>query len=84
MSMLLGFVLPVLTMLAYLESLPLNLVNMAVSLTLWIRIVVAGNLANLTYLVYSVYCAYMTLRQTVRWIRLYREQRAAENGDREE
>ncbi len=84
MSMLLGFVLPVLTMFAYLESLPLNLVNMAVSLTLWIRIVVAGNLANLTYLVYSVYCAYMTLRQTVRWIRLYREQRAAENGDREE
>ncbi len=84
MSMLLGFVLPVLTMFAYLESLPLNLVNMAVSLTLWIRIVVAGNLANLTYLVYSVYCAYMTLRQTVRWIRLYREQCAAKNGDREE
>lgn len=76
MSMLLGFVLPILTMFAYLESLPLNLVNMVVSLALWIRIVAAGNLANLTYLVYSVYCAYMTVRQTARWVGLYREQRA--------
>lgn len=73
-TMMLGLVLPVLTMFAFIEALPLNIANMIVSLTLWIRIVAAGNLADITYLVYSVYCTYMTGRLVVRWIKLYLEQ----------
>lgn len=73
-TMMLGLVLPVLTMFAFIEALPLNIANMIVSLTLWIRIVAAGNLADITYLVYSVYCTYMTARLVVRWIKLYLEQ----------
>lgn len=74
LTMMLGLVLPILTMFAFIEALPLNAVNMIVSLTLWIRIVAAGNLADITYLVYSVYCTYMTARLVVRWIKLYSEQ----------
>lgn len=74
LTMMLGLILPLLTMFAFIEALPLNVVNMIVSLTLWIRIVAAGNFADITYLVYSVYCTYMTARLVVRWLKLYSEQ----------
>ena len=77
----LGIIIPILTMFAFVETLPLNVANVCVSLTLWIRIVAAGNPANVTYLIYSIYGVYMTLRMVKRWIVLYREQHPKTNAE---
>lgn len=78
LSLVLGFTLPVLIMFAYLEALPLQILNSALVVALWISIIAQGNLANLTYLVSGVYGFYMTVRMVITWITLYRAQRAEE------
>ncbi len=71
----LGFILPVLTMFAFVETPFINLILQSVTLTIWVRIIISsGNIANLTYIIYLTYCMYMVSRQGVSYIKLYKEQ----------
>ena len=71
----LGFVLPILTMFAFVETPFINIISQSVSLTIWVKIIIStGNIANLTYVIYLIYCIYMISRQGVSYIKLYKEQ----------
>ena len=73
--MCLGFVLPILTMFAFVETPFINIISQSVSLTIWVKIIIStGNIANLTYVIYLIYCIYMISRQGVSYIKLYKEQ----------
>ena len=71
----LGIVIPVLNVFAYIEAPFLNILSALSQLFLWVQVVVAqGKYANLTYLIYMVYALYMIVRMFFRWIELYKEQ----------
>ena len=73
--MVLGLLLPILQMLAVIESLPLSLLNVCINLAMWLRIIfIGGMFANITYLISALYNLYMTIRMTIRWVSLYKEQ----------
>ena len=73
----LGFVMPILNIKAYIESALLNVINCAIQAVMWGQIIITnGNLATLTYLIYSIYCTYMVVRTFLRWLSLYKEQQA--------
>ena len=73
--MILGIMIPLLTMFAFLEGVLLNAVNMVINLIMWTIIVCSGNLASITYLISMAYNAYMVARQTITWLKLYKKQR---------
>ena len=77
----LGIVVPVLNVLAYIEAPFLNILSALSQLFLWVQVVfVDGKYANLTYLIYMVYALYMIVRMFFRWIALYKEQRQTGMG----
>ena len=72
----LGVVVPVLNIVAYIEAPVLNVVSVLTQLILWGQVIfVDGKLGNLTYLIYMAYALYMVLRTCVRWVTLYKEQK---------
>ncbi len=79
----LGIILPLADMFAVIDALPLKLLNLFIQLIIWVKIVCEGNIANITYVIIMLYNVYMGLRQAVRWVALYKEQKALRdcNGD---
>ena len=77
LSMVLGFAINILSIVAYVEAPFLNIISGLSQFALWVQIVfVNGNYAAMTYLVYSIYCAYMIARTFYRWLALYKEQQS--------
>ena len=80
LSLVLGIVVPVLNIMAYIESPLLNVLSTFVQLFMWVQIVcIDGKLANLTYLIYMIYALYMVVRTFFRWTALYKEQKMAKD-----
>jgi hypothetical protein len=80
LCLVLGFVLPVTDMFAVIDAIPLKIFNVVGGLIMWILLVVEGNIANITYVIISLYNLYMIIRQSLRWIALYKEQQALKKG----
>ena len=75
LTMVLGFAINILSIVAYVEAPFLNIISGLSQFALWVQIVfINGNYAAMTYLVYSIYCSYMIIRTFYRWRALYREQ----------
>ena len=75
LTMVLGFAVNMLNIVAYVEAPFLNIISGLCQTALWVQIVfVNGNYAATTYLVYMIYCTYMIARTFYRWISLYKEQ----------
>ena len=74
----LGVLLPILNIWAFVESAFLNVISCLMQAVMWLVIIVTkNNFANLTYLIYMAYATYMVSRMFLRWVSLYKEQRAA-------
>ena len=77
LTMVLGFAINILSIVAYVEAPFLNIISGLSQFALWVQIVfINGNYAAMTYLVYSIYCAYMIVRTFYRWRALYKEQQS--------
>ena len=82
LTLVLGIVVPILNIIAYIEAPALNIISVAAQVILWIQIVcVDGKLHNLTYLIYMTYALYMTTRTFLRWAALYREQHSLDDKE---
>ena len=77
-SFLMGFITPVLTMLAYIEYTYLWLVSAVVGLLLSVQMVV-NDYKETTYLIYSVYCAYCIICAFINVRKFYNEQQSQKN-----
>ncbi len=73
---------PILNLFAFIEYLPLSVVGQIITLIMWFKIIIDGNLANITYLIIAIYNVYMTIRMAKTWLRLYKEQHALTNKDK--
>ncbi len=73
-SGILGFVVPVLTMFAFVEDLPLNYISNFISLVMFILLTIE-DLGNLPFLFVNVYNMYMCTKRAITWIKLYKEQK---------
>ena len=83
LTLVLGIVVPILNIIAYIEAPALNIISVAAQVILWIQIVcVDGKLHNLTYLIYMTYALYMTTRTFLRWAALYREQHSLDDKEK--
>jgi nicotinamide riboside transporter PnuC len=78
-SFLMGFITPVLTMLAYIEYTYLWLVSAVVGLLLSVQMVV-NDYKETTYLIYSVYCAYCIICAFINVSKFYKEQQSQLKG----
>ena len=77
LTMVLGFAVNILNIVAYVEAPFLNIISGLCQFALWMQIVfINKNYAALTYLVYSIYCSYMIIRTFYRWLALYKEQQS--------
>ena len=84
LTLVLGVVVPLLNIAAYIESPCLNIVSCAAQLIVWIQVVcIDGKLGNLTYLIFMTYALYMTTRTFLRWRLLYKEQKALAKAKQE-
>lgn len=73
-TLILGILLPILVLFAFMEYIPLALFYQSSLLVMWIKIVISGNIANITYVIITVYNLYMTIRMSITWIKMYKEQ----------
>ena len=72
-----GFILPFMQMFALIDSVPLHLLSIVLSLVMWIRIIfIDGAWANTTYLISTTFSLYMAIRMARKWIALYKEQQS--------
>ena len=69
----LGFVIPILTMFAFVEDLPLNLINNFILLVMFI-LLTTQDLGNFPFLFVNLYNMYMCVKRAITWIKLYKEQ----------
>ena len=82
LTLVLGIVVPILNVVAYIEAPVLNIISVTAQVILWIEVVcLDGKLANLTYLIYMVYALYMTTRTFLRWVAWYREQHSLDDKE---
>lgn len=77
LSTVMGLILPILNMFAFIDLVPLQMIHTINCLIIWIVLVVNGNLAGTTYIVISVYNLIMSAKMCARWIILYKEQKHA-------
>lgn len=77
LSFLLGFVIPVLTMLAYIEYTYLWIVSLFVNILLSIQMVI-NDYRQITYLIYAVYSFYCIICAFVNVNKFYKEQQTAQ------
>ena len=81
LTLVLGFTVPVLQMLGFVDVMPFRITSSLINLILWIRIVfVGGNTANLTYLISGIYAFYMVILEVIRWTALYKAKKADKQG----
>ncbi len=73
-SGILGFVIPILTMFAFVEDLPLNLISNFISLVMF-TILMFEDLGNFPFLFVNMYNMYMCTKRAITWIKLYKEQK---------
>ncbi len=78
-SFLLGFVVPVLTMLAYIEYTYLWIVTAVVTLLLSVQMVIV-DYKQTTYLIYAVYCFFCIISAFINVRKFYKEQNAVSNN----
>ena len=76
-SFLLGFIVPVLTMLAYIEYTYLWLIQAVLSTLLSVQMVIV-DYRQTTYLIYSIYCFYCIICAFINVRRFYKEQQKTE------
>ena len=76
LTLVFGLILPISDMFAVIDGLPLKVLSQVIQLITWIMIVLKGNISNLTYVFIMLYNVYMVSRLSLRWISLYREQKA--------
>jgi len=76
-SFLLGFIVPVLTMLAYIEYTYLWIVQAIVGLLLSVQMVIV-DYRQTTYLIYSIYCFYCIICAYINVRKFYKEQQTTE------
>ena len=69
-----GFLIPLLNVFAYIDVIPLNLLNQFIACIIWICFVIEGDLAKLTYVASTIYSVAMSIVQSIVWIKLYKEQ----------
>ena len=80
----LGFLIPLLNVFAYVDVIPLNLLNQFIACAIWICVVIEGDLAKLTYVASTIYSVSMSIVQSIVWIKLYKEQQKIKSvGDEE-
>ena len=70
----LGFLIPLLNVFAYVDVIPLNLLNQFIACVIWICVVIEGDMAKLTYVASTIYSVSMSIVQSIVWIKLYKEQ----------
>ena len=78
-SFLLGFVVPVLTMLAFVEYTYLWIVTAVVTLLLSVQMVIV-DYKQTTYLIYAIYCFYCIIGAFINVRKFYKEQNAVSNN----
>lgn len=78
-SFILGFVVPVLTMLAFVEYTYLWIVTAVVTLLLSVQMVIV-DYRQTTYLIYAVYCFFCIISAFINVRKFYKEQTAASNN----
>lgn len=77
LNVVLGFVIPILQMFGFIDVMPFRMLSSMINLVLWYRIIfIGGNIANLTYLISATYGFYMIIRESIRWISLYKKENA--------
>ncbi|MBQ2758536.1 MAG: nicotinamide mononucleotide transporter, partial [Clostridia bacterium] len=76
-SFLLGFIVPVLTMLAYIEYTYLWIIQAVMSVLLSVQMVIV-DYRQTTYLIYSIYCFYCIICAFINVRRFYKEQQKTE------
>ena len=74
----LGFLIPLLNVFAYVDVIPLNLLNQFIACAIWICVVIEGDLAKLTYVASTIYSVSMSIVQSIVWIKLYKEQQTVQ------
>ena len=79
-STLLGIVIPILTMLAYVEYTYLWLVQAVFSILLNVQLVMA-DYSKMPYLIYSIYCAYCIVMAFINVHKFYKEQQEVAAND---
>ena len=80
----LGFIIPFLNVFAYVDVIPLNLLNQVIMCVIWVCVVIEGDLAKLTYVATTLYAVSMSIVQSVVWIKLYKEQQKMKSLTKEE
>ncbi len=74
--LIMGIIVPILNIFAFIESPILNLASVVCNILLWgYKIIWLGNLSAITYLISAIFNLYMVARQAVRYIQLYNEQK---------
>ena len=73
-SGLIGFIVPVLTMLAFIEALPLDLTGNFISLVMFV-ILTINDPSHLPFLFVNCYNMYMGTKRALTWIKKYKEQK---------
>jgi uncharacterized protein YacL len=76
--MILGFIIPFMSMFALVEASIFNVLNTSLSLIMWILMVMLNPMQT-PYLVSAVFNAYCVVWAAIKWIRLYKEQQAEKN-----
>ena len=80
----LGFLIPLLNVFAYVDVIPLNLLNQFIACVIWICVVIKGDMAKLTYVASTIYSVSMSIVQSIVWIKLYKEQQKMKSLIKEE
>ena len=70
----LGLLAPILTLFAFIESCPINILTGIISVTLY-SFLVAENISDITYLVIGIYSLLRSAQGFFNWCKLYREQK---------
>jgi hypothetical protein len=68
-----GILIPILTMMAYIEETPFYTLGTFISLTMWVMIAI-NEPNEITFVIYAVYNCYMAVKRAITWVKLYRKQ----------
>ena len=75
----LGYIIPILVMFAFVEAYPLNMISICLTVALYATMV-ATDIKMLPYLFYSIYCTPMVARSFINSRKLYAEQHKKEEN----
>ena len=61
---------------AIVDTIVLRVLSVLCQLAMWLIIVAKGSIFDITYVIFYLYSVYMTIRLCVKWVLLYKEQKA--------